>query len=156
MPGHRRQFLMEGPSRRVLFIDGEMPGAPCRLAALPVVGADPSRARRLYFLLADIQGTLVLPDLGSEEGRRSWSSSGAAPDLLIVDNLSSLVSSTETTMSRAGRSYKRSSFGCVHGYRRSCGPPCRKEANSGHQPEGDVLDTSIALRRPPDYARAPD
>jgi putative DNA primase/helicase len=153
------QFLKWKASkpRRVLFIDGEMPGAAMqeRVRCL-VAGAGPiSEPGALRFLLADIQGTAVLPDLGSEEGQaaleRLWGP--MPPDLLIIDNLSSLVSSTRDN---DVESWSVMQTWLLRLRRMGVAVLLVHHAGKGGQQRGtsrkeDVLDTSIALRRPPDY-----
>jgi hypothetical protein len=75
--------------RRVVYVDGEMAAVDMR-QRLRLFGAMPET---LTFLLADLNPWgMGIPDLGRVEGQvalgRHW---GAWPDLLVLDNLSSLV-----------------------------------------------------------------
>src|SRR5476649_2654350 len=76
--------------RRVVYIDGEMAAADLR-DRLRVFGETPDT---LSFLLGDLHPKSEgLPDLGSLEGQmallKQWN--GAKPELLVLDNLASLV-----------------------------------------------------------------
>lgn len=136
--------------RRVLYIDGEMPAADMQ-ERLRMVGDAPDNLR---FLLADMQDG-PLPDLGLPEGQelleRSWDE---PPELLIIDNLSSLVS--------AARDNDADSWSVMQAWllklrRMGVSVLIVHHAGKGGQQRGtsrreDVLDMVIALRRPSDYA----
>jgi putative DNA primase/helicase len=141
--------------RRVLFVDGEMPGQPLqeRLARIVVSsGSRPPTPDYLRIITPDLQQD-PMPDLSCEEGQAALAPFVEGADLVILDNLSTLcrrgreneaeswlpVQEWALTLRRAGRSVL-----FVH------------HAGKGGQQRGtsrreDVLDTVIALRRPDDY-----
>jgi putative DNA primase/helicase len=72
--------------RRVLYLDGEMAAADMK-RRLAMLGPAP---RSLDLILADLQRD-CLPDLGREAGQRALVESWNRPDLIVFDNLASLV-----------------------------------------------------------------
>jgi AAA domain-containing protein len=82
-------FLKWRASRphRVLYVDVEMAAVDMK-ARLQLLGSAPPT---LDFLIADLNRD-PLPDLGHEDGQVAlWQSWGKRPELLVLDNLSSLV-----------------------------------------------------------------
>src|SRR4051812_33209892 len=71
---------------RVLYIDGEMAAADMK-QRLRLLGPAPPT---LQFLMADTQGT-ALPDFGYLEGQIQLMKVWGMPELVVLDNLSSLV-----------------------------------------------------------------
>ena len=136
--------------RRVLYVDGEMPAADMQ-ERLRAIGSAP---QSLSFLLADMQGP-GMPDLGTPEGQgvleRAWGA--APPELLVIDNLSSLVSSARDN-DADGWSLMQSWL--LRLRRQGVSVLLVHHAGKGGQQRGtcrreDVLDMVIALRRPSDY-----
>ena len=141
---------------RVLFLDGEMPGADlqARFAAVKERSqfglADPDY---LKIAAADLM-EFGLPDLGDLKSQRFYDDVIGAADLIIVDNLSTLcpgvkeneadswvpVQQWALTQRRAGRSVFFIHHAGKSGTQRGTS---RKE---------DVLDTVIGLRHPIDYS----
>jgi len=141
---------------RVLFLDGEMPGADlqsrfkCVTTASQFELADPTY---LKIAAADLMPE-GLPDLSDPESQQFYDDVVADADVIIVDNLSTLcrglkendadswvpVQSWALAQRRAGRSVVFIHHGGKSGQQRGTS---RKE---------DVLDTVISLRRPPDYS----
>lgn len=137
-------------ARRVLYVDGEMPAADMQ-ERLRAIGLAPPA---LTFLLADMQD-LGMPDLGTPEGQgvleRAWGET--PPELLVIDNLSSLVSSARDN-DADGWSLMQSWL--LRLRRKGISVLLVHHAGKGGQQRGtsrreDVLDTVIALRRPSDY-----
>jgi hypothetical protein len=135
---------------RVLYVDGEMPAADMQ-ERLRLIGSAPEA---LHFLLADMQG-LGMPDLGTPEGQavleRSWGDT--PPELLVIDNLSSLVSNARDN-DADGWSVMQSWL--LRLRRLGVSVLLVHHAGKGGQQRGtsrreDVLDIVIALRRPSDY-----
>ena len=140
--------------RRVLVIDGEMPGAMLRERfARTIATMDASIAPdNLMLVAADIEPD-GLPDLANEEAQQFYADVVAPADLVIVDNLS--------TICRALRENEADSWGPVQ----SWALRLRREGKSvlfihhagknggqrGTSKKEDILNTVIALRRPPDY-----
>ena len=136
--------------RRVLYVDGEMPAADMQ-ERLRAIGSAPES---LSFLLADMQGP-GMPDLGTPEGQgvleRAWGAE--PPELLVIDNLSSLVSSARDN-DADGWSLMQSWL--LRLRRQGVSVLLVHHAGKGGQQRGtsrreDVLDMVIALRRPSDY-----
>ncbi len=140
--------------RRVLFIDGEMPGAMLQerfARTIEALKADIS-LDNLKVLAADLEPD-GLPDLASEEGQKFYADVIAPADLVIVDNLS--------TICRSLRENEADSWGPVQAWALQL----RREGKSaslvhhagksggqrGTSKKEDILNTVIALRRPPDY-----
>ena len=140
--------------RRVLFIDGEMPGAMLQerfARTIDALQADiPPDGLKL--VAADLEPD-GLPDLASEEGQRYYADVIAPADLVIVDNLS--------TICRALRENEADSWTPIQAWALRL----RREGKSvlfihhagksggqrGTSKKEDILNTVIALRRPPDY-----
>ncbi len=80
--------------RRVLYIDGEMPGTAIkeRLAAIVQSGEEATEPPQGYFriITPDTQNG-PLPDLGTAEGQAAYAPPIGDAELIVVDNLSSLV-----------------------------------------------------------------
>lgn len=136
--------------RRVLYVDGEMPAGDMQ-ERLRAAGSAPDNLR---FLLADMQEG-PMPDLGQPEGQAALEQSWAdePPELLVIDNLSSLVSSA--------RDNDADSWSVMQSWllrlrRQGISVLIVHHAGKGGQQRGtsrreDVLDMVLALRRPSDY-----
>jgi len=141
---------------RVLFLDGEMPGADLQARFKSVIAAsqfdlvDPDY---LKIAAADLMPE-GLPDLSDPASQQFYDDVIADADVIMVDNLSTLcrglkendadswvpVQSWALAQRRSGKSVVFIHHGGKSGQQRGTS---RKE---------DVLDTVISLRRPPDYA----
>lgn len=140
--------------RRVLFIDGEMSGAELQerfARTIEALKADiPPDGLKL--VAADLEPD-GLPDLASEEGQQFYDDVIAPAELVIIDNLS--------TICRALRENEADSWGPIQSWVLRL----RREGKSvlfvhhagksggqrGTSKKEDILNTVIALRRPPDY-----
>jgi RecA-family ATPase len=94
--------------RRVLYLDGEMPAAAMqrRLAAI-VAGfnGEPPAPEYLRLLSADIiEGGL--PDLGTKEGQAEVDTAICEAELIILDNISTLVRSGKENEAEAGSRFR--------------------------------------------------
>jgi hypothetical protein len=132
---------------RVLYVDGEMAAVDVR-DRLTALGPPPPT---LDFILADLLGGR-LPDLAEEAGQAAiWTVCDPPPDLLVLDNLSSLAGH------RTGepdpwpklqpfllRLRQRTAVLIVHHTN-------KRGTLRGSAQHEDGLDLVIALRRPPDY-----
>jgi RecA-family ATPase len=141
--------------RRVIYLDGEMPAAMMqrRLAAIVAgTNGNPPGDDYLRLLSADItEGGL--PDLSLTEGQAEVDAAIGPAELIIVDNISTLV--------RSGRENEAEGWLPVQdwalGHRRAGRSILFiHHAGKGGQQRGtsrreDVLDTVIGLRRPADY-----
>jgi len=141
--------------RRVLVIDGEMPAIVLqeRLAAIVAAASlEPPAPDFLRLLPMDIQDGANL-DLSDDGCHPALEAAIAAAELLIVDNISTLVGS--------GRENEAESWSTVQQWalRQRRAGRCVvfiHHAGKGGQQRGtsrreDVLDTVAALRRPSDY-----
>jgi len=137
-----------------VYIDAEMPANTMqqRLASLVFAGKEPPDPSFFRILSADlIEGGL--PDLATAEGQAEIDAAVADAELIIVDNISTLVRSVKENEAegwlpvqgwalahrRAGRSVLFAHHTGKGGLQRGTS---RRE---------DVLDTVIGLRRPSDY-----
>ncbi|MEI6200519.1 MAG: AAA family ATPase [Enhydrobacter sp.] len=141
--------------RRVLYVDGEMPATDMQerlrlIGPIPTMPPPPG----LSFLLADMLGP-GMPDLGTLEGQgvleRTWGET--PPELLVIDNLSSLVGSARDN-DADGWSIMQNWL--LRLRRKGVCVLIVHHAGKGGQQRGtsrreDVLDMVIALRRPSDY-----
>lgn len=143
-------------SRKVLYIDGEMPAQAMqeRLASAGFGMSKKAPSGALRFLSADLLDG-PLPDLASPDNQawleRSW---GEQPDLLILDNLSALTGAARDNEADAWTPMQRWLLSLR---RRGVSVLFIHHAGKGGQQRGtsrreDILDTVIALRRPHDYS----
>ncbi|MFI4999647.1 MAG: AAA family ATPase [Reyranellales bacterium] len=133
---------------KVLYIDGEMPVADIQ-ERLRVLGSAPTNLR---FMMADVEPE-GLHDLGKWDARellrRTW---GDTPDLLILDNLSSLVGKS----TNAPDAWNGLQDWLLTRRREGMAVLVVHHANKDGEQRGtsrreDVLDIVLALRRPGDY-----
>jgi putative DNA primase/helicase len=142
--------------RRVIYLDGEMPAATMqkRMAAI-IAGSNgnPPSDDYLRLLSADItEGGL--PDLSLAEGQAEVDAAIGQAELVIVDNISTLV--------RSGRENEAEGWLPVQGWALGHRRAGRSVLFIHHAGKGglqrgtsrreDVLDTVIGLRRPTDYS----
>jgi AAA domain len=142
-------------ARRVLFLDGEMPGADLQRFKCVRDASEYDLAEPDYLKIAASDLTdFGLPDLGDPKAQQFYDDVIVDADLIIVDNLSTLcpgvkendgdswvpVQQWALTQRRAGRSVSFVHHAGKAGTQRGSS---RKE---------DVLNTVIGMRRPPDYS----
>ena len=142
--------------RRVLFIDGEMPGALLqeRLAAIVAVNREPDTLDFLKILSADAEPD-GLPDLSDTREQAYYEPYLDDADVIVVDNLS--------TICRGLRENEADSWGGVQFWAlqmRRAGKTVvfihhsgKSGGQRGTSKKEDVLDTVIALRRPSGYSQ---
>jgi putative DNA primase/helicase len=141
--------------RRVLLIDGEMPASALRerLHRLAAAGDDPDKPATLKIIAGDLIdrgiGNLASPLVQAELD--PWLD---GVDLLILDNLSSLTAALRENDSDAWSPIQQ---WLLRLRRRGISVLLVHHAGKGGEQRGtsrreDVLDTSISLRRPSDYA----
>ncbi|HEX2528686.1 MAG TPA: AAA family ATPase [Geminicoccus sp.] len=141
--------------KRVLFIDGEMPGAALQERLAYIVASTTKRPPApdyLRIITPDLQDD-PMPDLSSEQGQAAVAPYVDRADLVILDNLS--------TLCRGGKENEAESWLPVQAWALGLRRAGRSvlfvhHAGKGGQQRGtsrreDVLDTVIALRRPDDY-----
>ncbi len=150
------QFLKwEAPkARRVLYIDGEMPGVVMQERLAGIVGASDKEAPGdfLRLITPDLQ-EYGIPDLATPEGQAEIEHHLVGVELVVLDNLS--------TLCRSGAENEAESWGVVQEWalglrRRGISVLFVHHAGKSGQQRGtsareDVLDTVISLRRPTDY-----
>ena len=140
--------------RRVLYVDGEMPLADLqgRLNAI-LSGLDVAVPNNNFQILAADDTELGI-NLSSEEGQRALEDQLEGVDLLIIDNLSTLLASGSEGASDAWLPMQN----WLLGLRRSgiavliihhAGVNGKQRGTSRRE---DALDTVVALRRPADYS----
>lgn len=143
--------------RRVLYVDGEMPVEVMqeRLAAIEQGSDRKVTDDRLRFLCAD-RLDVPMPDLGTPEGRRTLAPLVENAELIIIDNISTLV--------RTGRENESEAWQPIQQWaldqRRACRSVLfvhhtnKTGAQRGTSKREDVLDTVLSLSRPDDYDAA--
>ena len=141
-------------SRRVLYIDGEMPAVTLQERYATVLAASmiDARAENFRLVAADFQPD-GLPDLADIDAQRFYESAITDAELIVVDNLS--------TIARSLRENEADSFGPVQTWLLAQRAANRSVLVVHHAGKGggqrgtsrkeDVLDTVISLSRPPGY-----
>jgi hypothetical protein len=132
---------------RVLYIDGDMAARDLKLRLL-MLGDVPAT---LEIMHADMHGG-ILPDLGYLEGQLQLMANWGHPELVVIDNLASLVgfntgdydrwSDLQTFLIKQ-RHYGRAMLLVHHANKRG--------EQRGTNRREDMLDLVMALRRPVDY-----
>lgn len=143
--------------RRVLYIDGEMPGIAIkeRLAAIVQSGEDATEPPECYFriITPDTQDG-PLPDLGTAEGQAAYAPLIGDAELIVVDNLSSLVRSGvenegESWLPVANWALALRKQGRAVIFVHHSGKNGLQRGSSRRE---DMLDVVINLRHPGDYS----
>ncbi len=141
--------------KNVLYIDGEMPAPAMQERLLQLMLSQPADEVRLRIITPDLQpkdqGSINLSEFEFQKALRlevEWA------DLIVVDNISTLV--------RGGKENESESWLPVQEWALRQRAEGRSvlwvhHSGKGGQQRGtsrreDVLDTSIGLRRPPDYS----
>jgi hypothetical protein len=127
---------------RVLYLDGEMPGADLKERLAKIITNSPLEAPAGYLqiMTPDIQTQGMLPNLYDSEGQRSIDAILGDAQVIIVDNLSCLV--------RGGKENEGESWQPVVIFIHHAGKGGQQRGTSKRE---DLLDTVISLRRPSDY-----
>lgn len=142
--------------RRVLYIDGEMPAQTMQERfAVIVEGFDDEPPEPNYFRM--LSGDLTergLPDLGTVEGQAEFDAQIGDAEVIIVDNISTLV--------RSGKENEAAGWALVQEWalrHRRDGRSVvfvhhagKNGAQRGTSKREDVLDTVIVLKQPADYS----
>lgn len=141
--------------RRVLYIDGELPARTLqsRLALIVNSFDDEPLPGGFRILTPDLQPDGVMPNLSDQAGQAAIDAYANGADLIIVDNISTLV--------RSGKENEGESWLPVQGWalrHRAQGRAVLfiHHSGKGGQQRGasrreDVLDTVITLKRPAEY-----
>ncbi|MBM3556022.1 MAG: RNA polymerase subunit sigma-70 [Alphaproteobacteria bacterium] len=145
--------------RKVLLIDGEMAGTSLqeRIASLISESAKPLPDPAFLRVMASDLQEQGIPDLATKEGQAQIESAIGDAELLILDNLSTLV--------RSGDENEAGSWGVMQDWllslrRRNISTllvhhTAKHGDQRGSSRREDILDASIKLKRPDDY-RASD
>jgi len=152
--GEFLRFKAEAP-RRVLYIDGEMPGALLQERMREIAGGmggilpTPSHFR---ILGADLQET-GMPDLSTVEGQQAFEPFLRDTDLIVVDNLSCLAPSVKENEAEGwaplqGWALLQRRLGRSVLFVHHAGKGGTQRGTSKRE---DVLDTVISLQHPSDY-----
>lgn len=144
------------PNRaKVLYIDGEMPANAMqeRLKSLDSDFANNSSSENLSIINRDLQQNGFMPNLASDEGQEALNPFVKDVDVIVVDNLSTLV--------RGGKENEANSWNPIAEWAlglRSQGKSvifihhAGKDNNQrGTSKKEDILDTVINLKHPSDY-----
>lgn len=141
--------------KKVLFVDGEMPGAALqeRLAAIIKANEKEPAPGMLRLITPDIQPA-PMPDLATDEGQQALDEVIEADTaLIILDNLSALCrtgkeNESESWLSVATWALKQRAAGRSVLFIHHSGKDLKQRGTSRRE---DLLDTVICLRRPSDY-----
>ena len=136
-------------SKRVLYIDGEMPAADMQERLRTITGEETMIPDNFKLITPDIQH-LVTPNLATEEGQGYLESYTSEADLIIVDNIA--------TLCRTGKENDSDQWAVVQRWllkMRSEGHSVllvhhagKNGGQRGTSAREDVLDTVIALKQP--------
>jgi hypothetical protein len=142
---------------RVLYVDGEMPGAALKARLAALIGADDRDFDPSYLcvITPDVQGNEPMPDLATAEGQAAVEVAAAEADLIILDNISTLYRD-------AGPENEAESWRVAQGWAlkmRRAGKSVLfiHHDGKGGQQRGtskreDTLDVVIKLKHPTDYS----
>lgn len=143
--------------RKVLYIDGEMPGAAIKERLAAIVrscpeGAEPPEG---YFriITPDVQEGYI-PDLGTVEGQAAFAPLLGDAELIVIDNLSTLLragaeNEGESWLPMAAWALARRREGRAVIFVHHSGKGKQQRGSSRRE---DLLDVVINLRHPPDYS----
>ena len=143
--------------RKVLYIDGEMPGAAIKERVTGIVASTPEGCEppEGYFriITPDVQDG-PLPDLGTAEGQAAFAPLLGDAELIVTDNLSCLVRSGienegESWLPMADWALARRREGRAVGFVHHDGKGGTQRGTSRKE---DILDVVIQLTHPKDYS----
>jgi AAA domain/Homeodomain-like domain len=148
-------FQIEEP-RKVFYIDGEMPAQTMQERLAAIIGAfskEPPTNEHFRILLSDL-AEFGLPDLGAPEGQAWIDARIGDADVIIADNISTLVRSGKENeaegwlpMQSWALRHRRQGRAVILLHHAGKGG-----AQRGTSKREDVLDTVISLRHPTDYS----
>jgi putative DNA primase/helicase len=140
--------------RKVLFVDGELPATTLqeRLSAIRRPGSNPAHEENLRLITPDLQ-EFGVPDISTRSGQSLIENELEGAELLVLDNLSALVRSGnenegESWLPIADWGLRLRQRGVSVLFLHHAG---KSGAQRGTSRREDLLDTVIALKRPPDY-----
>lgn len=149
-------FTWKAPKqRRVLYIDGEMPGTVMQERLSQILASAPDsniQPENLVLLTNDLQ-EFGLPDIGTIEGQEEIQPFTDSADLIIIDNIG--------TLCRTGAENKADDWVLIQEWAlrmRAQGKSVlfihhagKGGAQRGTSKREDILDTVLSLKRPVDY-----
>jgi hypothetical protein len=148
-------FQIERP-RKILYLDGEMPAQTMQERLAAIIGGfleEPPTPEHFRILLSDL-AEFGLPDLGSPEGQAWVDARIGEAEVIIADNISTLVRSGKENeaegwlpMQRWVLRHRRQGRAVILLHHAGKGG-----AQRGTSKREDVLDTVISLRHPADYS----
>ena len=141
--------------RKVLYIDGEMPGPALqeRLAAIVKASEQVAGVGMLNLVTPDLQNA-CMPDLATTEGQDAIDATIGDSELIVIDNLSCLArrggreNEAESWLSVAEWALSKRAQGKSVLFIHHAGKNGQQRGTSKRE---DLLDTVICLKRPPDY-----
>lgn len=141
--------------RRVLYIDGEMSGVAIqeRLKSLVLTNAPQEPPEGFFRIITPDAQDFAMPDLGTVEGQQEIEPQIKDAELIIIDNLSSLMFSAkenegEGWMPMAAWALQQRKAGRSVLFVHHAGKSGNQRGSSRRE---DLLDVSIKLKRPSDY-----
>jgi RecA-family ATPase len=149
-------FSTLGKPRKILYIDGEMPAETMQKRLAAIVGGFTQHppADDFFRILSSDLNSVGLPDLATPEGQAWIDAQVGDAEVLILDNISTLV--------RSGKENEAEAWLPVQNWmlrHRRAGRAVnllhhagKTGAQRGTSRREDVLDTVISLRRPTDYS----
>lgn len=142
--------------RRVLYLDGELPARvlQARLAMIVASFEEEPEVDGFRILTPDLQPNGIMPNLSDYAGQEAIDVHASMVDLIVVDNLSTLARSGKEN---EGESWLPIQEWALRHRARGRAVLFIHHSGKGGQQRGasrreDVLDTSIKLVRPDDYA----
>jgi hypothetical protein len=142
--------------RKVLYVDGEMPGDALKARLVTLIEADERDFDPAYLRIVtpDAQGDGAMPDLATPEGQAAIEAAAADADLIILDNISTLYRD-------AGPENDAESWRVAQGWAlrmRRAGKAVlfihhsgKGGSQRGSSKREDTLDVVIKLKHPADY-----
>lgn len=140
----------------VLYVDGEMPGAVLkgRLAAIVAAADKEAQGDTLRLVTPDLQPDGIMPDLATRDGQDAIDLVEGDARVIIIDNISCLVrgagkeNDAESWTPVAAWALRQRARGKAVVFIHHSG---KNGLQRGTSKREDILDTTIALRRPSDY-----
>jgi hypothetical protein len=140
---------------KVLYVDGEMPGAALRERVARIVASADTEAAEgfLRFVTPDLQPDGVMPNLATHEGQQAINNALGDARVIVVDNLSCLVRGVKENegdgwMPVAEWALQMRATGKSVIFIHHAG---KTGAQRGTSKREDLLDVVMLLKRPADY-----
>jgi hypothetical protein len=141
-------------ARKVLYLDGEMPGPTIQERLALIVNSFPRECEDGFFRLAtiDLQAEGMMPDLSTEDGQSALDNVIGDAEVIVIDNLSCLVrrgreNEAESWEPIATWALRHRAKGRALIFVHHTGKDGKQRGTSKRE---DILNTSIKLCRPDD------